>query len=127
MIRIEKLYPLMLEAFKEGKSFTFPVKGTSMQPMLHTSDTVTIFPKNDYNVGDIVLFKRSDDTFVLHRIIRINIDSYDIVGDHQTNIEKNVKKENVVGYVTSYCKKGDSKINYLNNFKYRIYKKIVKY
>lgn len=127
MIKVKTIYPLMLEAFEEGKSFTFPVKGASMIPLLHTNDTVTIVPKEDYSIGDIVLFKRSEDVFVLHRIINKYEAMFDIVGDHQTKIERAVKLENIVGAVISYTKKGEEKINNLNTKRYKFYKFIVKF
>lgn len=125
MIKIKTLYPLMIEAFQEGKSFSFPVKGTSMQPLLHSNDVVTIIPKKEYNVGDIVLFNRSDDEFVLHRIIKKRNDFFDIVGDHQTRIEKNVSKDKIIGCVISYSKKGE--INNLDTKRYQFYKFIVRF
>lgn len=127
MIKVKVFYPLILEAFKEGKSFSFPVKGTSMQPLLHTNDVVTIIPKDDYSVGDIVLFKRNEEIFVLHRIIKKYDSMFDIVGDHQTGIEKAVRLENIVGCVISYTKKGEEKINNLNTKRYKFYKFIVKF
>ena len=124
MIKVKTIYPLMLEAFEEGKSFTFPVKGTSMIPLLHTNDTVTIVPKEDYSIGDIVLFRRLDGSFVLHRIRYIKEDQYTIVGDHQRPLEKNVSKNQIIGYVISYTKK--DKVHNMKGLRYRIYKCLVK-
>ena len=124
---MQQLYPIMLDAFKDGKSFTFPINGTSMQPLLHTGDTVTVINQKGYEVGDIVLYLRADGSFVLHRVRSINKDgSINIVGDHQTAVERNVKPRSIIAGVVSYSRKGSTKINNLRGFKYNLYKFIVK-
>lgn len=121
------LYPIILEAFSNNMTFKFPVNGTSMQPLLKTLDSVEIEKFNELKVGDIVLFRRLNGSFVLHRIIKMHDDLYDIVGDHQTKIEKDIKKEQIIAKVISYSKKGKEKEYNLRNFKYRIYKFFVKF
>ena len=127
MIKVELFYPLMLEAFNDNKTFTFPIKGTSMRPFLKNGDTVTLKKKDDnYKKGDIVFFKRKDDSFVLHRIRKIKGDILYIVGDHQTPLEE-VNKSDLIGIVVDYKKKDKDKIYYLKGVKYNIYKFIVKF
>lgn len=121
------LYPIILEALEKDMTFKFPVNGTSMRPMLKTNDVVTLDKPNDLKVGDIVLYRRLNGAFILHRIIKINNDSYSIVGDHQTGIEKGIKGNQIIAKVISYQKKGKEKEHNLKNFKYRIYKFFVKF
>ena len=66
MIKVEKFYPLIEEAFQNGKTFSFPVKGTSMRPLLKNDDIVTL-EKFDGNpkVGDILFYRRDNLQFVL--------------------------------------------------------------
>lgn len=125
MNRMEDIYPFILEAFSKDLTFTFPIHGTSMLPLLKTGDLVTI-RKVDSNLkkGDIVLFRRFDESFVLHRIIRVNNDSYDIVGDHQGIIEKNVLFGQMIGVVISYNKNG--KEHHMKNLRYKLYKLLVR-
>ena len=42
LINVEDFYPLIIEAFKNDKTFSFPIKGTSMRPLLKSGDIVTI-------------------------------------------------------------------------------------
>ena len=74
MIKVEKFYPLILEAFNENKTFSFPVKGSSMRPLLKNDDVVTICKIDTYKVGDILFFRRDDGAFVLHRLRKIKND-----------------------------------------------------
>ena len=126
MIKVELFYPLMLEAFNDNKTFTFPIKGTSMRPLLKNGDTVTLKKIEEYKKGDIVFFKRLDDSFVLHRIRKIKGDILYIVGDHQTRLEE-VNKNQLIGIVIDYKKSKNNKTYYLKGVKYNIYKFIVKF
>ena len=56
---IEALIPVMDEAFRRGKSFRLPIRGTSMLPLIrYKVDPVTILPLDREPLeGDIVLFR----------------------------------------------------------------------
>ena len=125
MNKMEDLYPLILDAFSKDLAFTFPIHGTSMLPLLRTNDLVTL-KKIDrpLKVGDIVLFRRFDGSFVLHRIRYISDNQYTIVGDHQRPLERNVSENQMIGYVMSYTKK--DKVHNKKGLRYRIYKCLVK-
>ena len=125
MIRVEKFYPLMVEAFNENKTFSFPVKGSSMRPLFKNDYVVTLKKIDDYKIGDILFFRRDDGAFVLHRLRRIENDILYIVGDHQTGLER-VRKDQLIGKVIDY-KKYNNKIYYLKGVKYKFYKFIVKF
>ena len=126
MIKLELLYPLMLEAFNDHKSFSFPVKGTSMRPMLKNDDVVTIVSINNYKKGDILLYKRLDESFVLHRVRKIKNNKLYIVGDHQTGLEE-VNYNQVIAKVINYKKNNKDKVYNLKGVKYNLYKFIVKF
>ena len=127
MIKLEKIYPLMLEAFSLDKTFSFPIKGTSMLPLLRTDDVVTIKKiENDIQKGDILLFKRNDGSFILHRVNIIKKDYYLIVGDHQTKKEK-VLFDQIISKVINYQKKKNNKTYYMKGIRYSLYKFIVKF
>ena len=126
MIKVEKFYPLILEAFNENKTFSFPIKGTSMRPLFKNDDIVTLDKVDSYKKGDILFYRRNDGSFVLHRLRKISDGVLYIVGDHQTPLEK-VEESQLIGKVISYKKKNKDKIYYLKGVKYNIYKFIVKF
>ncbi len=127
MIKLEKFYPLIIEAFNDNKTFSFPIKGKSMRPLLKNDDIVTIKKiDNDIKKGDILLYKRNDDSFVLHRLNKIKKNHYLIVGDHQTKIDL-VEYNQLIGKVINYQKKDKDKIYYMKGVRYNFYKFIVKF
>ncbi len=126
MIKVEKFFPLMLEAFAEDKTFTFPINGTSMQPLLHTNDLVTLEKISLIKKGDIIFYLRDNGQFVLHRVRKVNKDSLIFVGDHQTKLEKNVRFNQCIGKAISYEKVGKGRKYNLNSFKYSLYKCLVR-
>ena len=126
MIKIEEFYPLILEAFEKGQTFTFPIRGTSMQPLLHTNDLVVVKAIEQVKRGDIVLYRRENGQFVVHRILKVVGDSFTFVGDHQTQVEKGVKLNQCIGKVIAYKKQGKEKQYLLKGFRYRFYCKLVR-
>ena len=109
-VSIAELVPLMKEIFKLGKTFTVTAKGSSMAPLLHDGRDDIILadcvdPK-ELKVRDVPLYLRSDGSYVLHRIVRVNKDSFDMCGDAQTEIERGVPKSNVVALAVGFVRKG---------------------
>ncbi|MDE7095538.1 MAG: S24/S26 family peptidase [Anaeroplasmataceae bacterium] len=127
MIKVEDFYPLILEAFQKGHTFTFPVHGTSMQPLLHTNDLVILEAVTKLKKGDIVFYQRENKQFVLHRIRRVKKDSYTFVGDHQTQEEPGIVFSQCIGKVIAYKKQGKEKQYNLKGLKYRLYTFLVRF
>ena len=93
------------ELLKEKSSFIIPITGTSMLPLLDSAlDTVEIIKINkDLKKGDVILYKRYDNTYILHRIIKIKKHYYLLSGDNQYLTEK-VKKSQIIGIMNGYFK-----------------------
>lgn len=80
----------------------YPFKGISMLPLLKEGeDIVRIEPSNDYQKYDVVLFKRDNNQYVLHRIIEIKKDKYHIKGDNAEVIDI-VDKDSILGKMVGY-------------------------
>ena len=62
-------------------------------------------PEERLKKNDVVLFKRNG-KYILHRIVRVNENSYDIAGDHNWWEEKDVKEEDIIGVLTSFVRDG---------------------
>ena len=100
---------LLRELIEEGKEVTFLVTGNSMSPFLiHERDTVFLRkPGRLLNRGDIVFYRRESGQYILHRIVHVNSDgSYDMIGDNQTEIEKQVRRDQVFALVCRVRRKG---------------------
>jgi len=99
----------------------YTANGTSMLPLIKQHhDVITLERKpGTYKKRDAVLFKRDNGQYVLHRIIKKKGDKYDIVGDHQYQIERNIREDQILGVLTSVDK--GNKIIKISDKKYKYY------
>jgi len=122
---MDTIVSLMDDAFKEGMTFTFPSKGKSMLPLLHDNDLVTVDRIKTLKKGDIVLYKRNNGQYVLHRIRKIKKDkSFIMVGDHQRKVEYGIKESQILAVLIAYKK--NNKEYHLKGFRYSLYKLFIK-
>lgn len=93
---------------EEGHEVSMLVSGSSMSPFLiHLRDTI-YFKKPDrpLRAGDIVFYQRDSGQYVMHRILRVRGDVYDIIGDAQTEIERGVRRDQIFALITRVKRKG---------------------
>ena len=113
-------------SIKELGYAVVPIKGTSMMPLLKEGrDRVELKPycHERLKKGDVVLYKKNDDTLVLHRIIKTeNGEFFTVLGDHQFNNDEWVNKNQIIAVACGFFIKG----RYVNEKTqwYRLYKKI---
>jgi len=95
-------------AFATGTSMPIvSVVSDSMEPILHRGDLLFVLNADDPQVGDIVIYQRSDVKYtIVHRIIEIQQGGYIIKGDNNPGPDLApdgkpliVKKEQIVGRV----------------------------
>ena len=92
---------------EEGKTVSTVVEGGSMLPFLSPGrdyvflNKITKAPKR----GDIILYKRKNGDYILHRIQKVRNGEYFLVGDRQTQVEGGIKKENLCAIVTEVRRK----------------------
>lgn len=121
-VPMEEMSPLISELINSGTDVTITVTGNSMKPMLwHLRDTVLLTKCDPASLkkGDIPLYKRESGHYILHRILKVNKDSYDIAGDHQYILERDVKKTQVLCVVKGFTRNG--RYHSVNEVGYRIY------
>lgn len=112
---------------KERGFFICTPIGTSMLPLLRERiDTVKLVkieqPLKKY---DVVLYQRPTGKYVLHRIVKVKNKKYDICGDNQLSIEKNVPESWLIAVMEGIYR--DDIFVTINNIEYVKYsKKIVK-
>lgn len=110
---------------KYGFLVTSPL-GTSMHPFLKSGrDSVVIEKKEGpYKKHDVLLYKRANGNFVLHRVYAIDSSGgkavYTMVGDAQTSLEYGVRDDMILGVLTGIYRNG--KYKSLNTVFYNIYK-----
>ena len=92
---------------EEGHEVGMVITGSSMAPFLIHERDYICFKKPDRKLqkGDMVFYQRENGQFVMHRICRVRPEGYDIIGDAQTEIERDVKREQIFAIVTKVRRK----------------------
>lgn len=104
-IKIEEMMPVIKEVLDSGATFRFYPKGQSMLPtIVEKKDSVVLASPEGIGLYDAVLYRRNNGQFVLHRIVAVNETTFDMCGDAQTDIEKNVPKSSVIAKVCAIYK-----------------------
>lgn len=80
------------------------IRGSRMTPFLvHSRDTAKV--TRPLKKGDMILYRRDNGAYSLHRIYRVTPDGYWLVGDAQILIEKGVRPDQVLALVTAVRRK----------------------
>ena len=100
----------LLELTRQGMEVSLIIAGGSMLPFLAGGrDTVSIKqPDRPMKRGDIVLFRRQNGQYVLHRLHHRNASGWYIIGDAQVQLEGPVPESDICAIVTGAMRKGTS-------------------
>lgn len=96
--------------------------GNSMMPLLREKRDLFVIEKNSgsrYKKYDVVLYRRANGQYVLHRILRVRKEDYVMCGDHQYHREYGVEQEQILGGMTKVIR--DGKTTGDKDLKYCIY------
>ena len=124
-ISLSDMYPIIKEVLDNGGTFSLTITGTSMYPfILGGRDQVTLSPvPKKLKKNDLPLYRRKNGQFVLHRIVKVCKDgTYTCCGDHQHQLERGLRHEQMIGLATAYVRKGKKLTN--KNLIYRFYRMI---
>ena len=118
---LAEMWPVMEEQIKAGKIVKFTPGGNSMLPLIRPGvDSVLIKKAPDkLKKYDLPLYRRKNGSFVLHRVVRVRNDVYDMRGDNQNWIETGVSREQILAVAIGMYK-NDEYISF-SGVKYWIY------
>ena len=97
------------ELIAEGKTVTLTVKGNSMNPlMVHLRDQITLGPWKDEDIkaGTVALVKDIRNNYLIHRIIRRDVNTVTLLGDGNINMTETATFDNIIGIMLSITRKG---------------------
>ena len=97
------------EYLEQHETLTYSNVGTSMLPLLRQGrDLFTVQRKGPERcrAGDVVLYRRPPNRYVLHRIIEVRPDDYVILGDNCIAKEVGIRDEDILGVMTGYVRGG---------------------
>lgn len=84
------------------------ISGSSMTPFLvHGRDTVYLSRlTRPVKRGDVLLYRRQNGAYILHRVYAVRDGGFTMVGDAQTALEPGIRPEQVIAIMTSAERKG---------------------
>ena len=126
----EKYISELIDMTREGMEVDLPVSDNSMSPFLRDNrDSIYLKkPSEELKRGDMVLFRRSNGKYIMHRISKITEKGYYTVGDAQFFEEGPIKREQICGIVTKVRRKGEciSKGDFVWDFYENVWSRIIK-
>ena len=104
----EELLPQLMELLAHTAAVPLAVTGSSMTPFLQPERDTVYLKKPDAPIkpGDIVLYKRKNGQYILHRVYRAAPDALQLIGDGQTGIEPGISPKSVLAVVSAVRRKG---------------------
>ena len=104
----EILAECLPELLEDTQTVPLIISGSSMSPFLvHGRDTVYLSKVvSPLKRGDMIFYRRDSGTYVLHRICGVEGETYSLVGDGQSVIERGIRREQVLAIVTAVIRKG---------------------
>ena len=123
----EILIPKVKEVIDRGATATLRVKGHSMRIFLSNGrDLVTLVApeRENLRVGDVVLAEIQPKVYVLHRIIQRTQDQLTLMGDGNVGTTEACTINDVIGIVTLLYRKGRTKPDSVNGWKWKTYSRI---
>ncbi|WP_295153480.1 S24/S26 family peptidase [uncultured Ruminococcus sp.] len=110
------------EYLEKNDDLTYTNVGVSMMPLLHQGRdlfTVTKKTARRCKAGDVVLYRRPPNKYVLHRIIAVRPHDYVILGDNCVRKEYGIKDSDIIGIMTGFVRNGRSYS--VKDLPYRLY------
>lgn len=125
---------------RSGQSVQLQPRGWSMYPMFipgrdwailtpvrecvsgDTKTEISLPSVRSLRRGDVALFRRRSGILVMHRICRVRQDDFWFVGDNQTDIERGIAPEQIIGVLSGFVRKG--KEHKTDEFCYRVLSRI---
>ena len=100
----EEYLPLL----ETAETLPLLISGGSMAPFLvHGRDTVFLARvSRPLKRGDIVLYRRKNGACILHRICTLEGDTFSLVGDAQTGIERGIEQDQILAVAVRALRKG---------------------
>ena len=104
---LAEMYPVICEVMESGGEFRLGITGTSMLPLLVQGKDSVCFkkPNGRLEKHDIAFYRRKNGAFVLHRVMKVEKDSYVFCGDGQYILERGITDEQIIGVVSKIYKK----------------------
>lgn len=125
-VSMKELSSVISGIVSSGDDVTLCVTGYSMLPLWrdrHNNVVLTACDPSRLKKLDIPLYRRKNGQYVLHRIIKVYDDCFDLAGDAQTEIERSLPKGCVIAVVKGYYNERGKYVS-CDSFRYRLYSRL---
>lgn len=107
IVELNDLWPIINEVISSGGEFNFKPNGISMLPLIRPGvDTVTLVAPGEVKKTDIVLYRRDNGKFVLHRVMHVRKKDFVMCGDNQRVLETGIRRDQILATVKDIIKDG---------------------
>ena len=105
-VSMQELAPAIVQTIRSGGSAELTVTGRSMMPLLRDRvSRVRLCAISRPKRGDMVLYRRQNGAYVLHRIAACCADgTYTMCGDAQTVLEPSIRRDQLIAVVTAFAR-----------------------
>lgn len=112
------------EVLKEKGEVVSAPLGISMLPLIRPQCDVVLLNRDTSQIGryDVILYKRNNGKYILHRILGKNEDGYILCGDNQYRKEYGVKNEQILAVMKGFYR-GEKRYIDVKSRGYRLYSK----
>lgn len=112
------------EVLQEKGEFVSAPLGVSMLPLIRPQCDVVLLSGDTSQIGkyDVVLYKRKNGKYILHRILGQNEKGYILCGDNQYIKEYGIQKEQILAVMKGFYR-GEKRYIDIQSKGYRIYSK----
>lgn len=104
----DQLIPQLLKLLEEVPSVPLVISGDSMSPFLQDGRDTVYLSKltEDPQRGDMILYRRDNGTYILHRIYEITGATYTLIGDGQVSLEPGIRRDQMLAIVSAVRRNG---------------------
>lgn len=115
---IKKMEQILVET---GELFT-TASGISMLSCIRPKRDMIhlVTPNKSVKKHDVILYKRKNGNYILHRVMKTKPDGYVLCGDNQWVLERGIKDEQVLGVLKGFYR-GERYVDCEKNRLYHIY------
>ena len=111
----EKLEDILL---KKGYLVTMP-SGSSMLPLIRPDRDTVVIKRRIPKKYDVVLYKRDNGKYILHRVLKIKDKEYVMCGDNQWKKEFGITEQQILGVMDGFYR--DNKYIEISSYRYKLY------
>jgi phage repressor protein C with HTH and peptisase S24 domain len=106
-VEFDSLMEIIETKLSQGSEVIILATGNSMMPLFkHKRDQVCLIKERNLKKYDMILYRRLNGQYVLHRIVGKNSDGFILRGDNQLENEYSIQLEQVIAKVISFKRKG---------------------